>query len=261
MTAEQAAELCGVLRPRVAVPIHYRYTAGPLRDRLLLRYDGTPERFVTTLAWLAPTNAGEDPRVRRAHDRPGRDAPVMQAGVGSSDMVGERFLLAPHTAPARRAAAPSSWSPKQPTRPLAVTGVRDLARLLLVFVLVVGARATHVPGSVLLAATVNPAADPGIALVHRGWEATAHGVHKVTAAALLATFALLPAPSSDRRERNASRCASAPDRTDRGRLQRRSLHLVDDPQAAGSSNAGRSPTSSACCNSAPSPRTSVRLRP
>jgi hypothetical protein len=50
----QAAELCGVLRPRVAVPIHYRYTAGALRDRLLLRYDGTPERFVAALASLAP---------------------------------------------------------------------------------------------------------------------------------------------------------------------------------------------------------------
>jgi L-ascorbate metabolism protein UlaG (beta-lactamase superfamily) len=52
--SKQAAELCGVLRPRVAVPIHYRYTAGWLRDRLLLRYDGTPERFVAALTSLAP---------------------------------------------------------------------------------------------------------------------------------------------------------------------------------------------------------------
>ena len=54
MTAEQAAELAGVLRPRVAVPIHYRYTAGPVRDRLLLKYDGTPERFAAALAAAPP---------------------------------------------------------------------------------------------------------------------------------------------------------------------------------------------------------------
>jgi len=54
MTAEEAAELAGVLRPRVAVPIHYAYTAGPLRDRLLLRYDGTPQRFATALQSAAP---------------------------------------------------------------------------------------------------------------------------------------------------------------------------------------------------------------
>lgn len=45
MSAEQAGELCGVLRPKIAVPTHYAFTAGPLRDRLFLKYDGTPERF------------------------------------------------------------------------------------------------------------------------------------------------------------------------------------------------------------------------
>jgi L-ascorbate metabolism protein UlaG (beta-lactamase superfamily) len=50
MTAEEAAELCGVLKPRVAVPIHYAFTAGPVRDRLLLKYDGTPERFEQAVA-------------------------------------------------------------------------------------------------------------------------------------------------------------------------------------------------------------------
>ena len=44
-----------MLRPRVAVPIHYAYTAGRLRDRLLLRYDGTPERFAAALRAAAPT--------------------------------------------------------------------------------------------------------------------------------------------------------------------------------------------------------------
>ena len=55
MTAEQAAELAGVLRPRVAVPIHYAYTAGPVRDRLLLRYDGTADRFGAALRAAAAT--------------------------------------------------------------------------------------------------------------------------------------------------------------------------------------------------------------
>jgi L-ascorbate metabolism protein UlaG (beta-lactamase superfamily) len=50
MTAEQAAQLCAVLRPRVAVPIHYSFTAGPVRDRILLKYDGTPQRFVAAVA-------------------------------------------------------------------------------------------------------------------------------------------------------------------------------------------------------------------
>jgi L-ascorbate metabolism protein UlaG (beta-lactamase superfamily) len=54
MTAEQAGELCGVLRPRVAVPTHYAFTAGPLRDRLLLKYDGTPQRFERAAAQHAP---------------------------------------------------------------------------------------------------------------------------------------------------------------------------------------------------------------
>ena len=54
MTAEEAAGLAVVLRARVAVPIHYRYTAGPIRDRLLLKYNGTPERFAAALASAAP---------------------------------------------------------------------------------------------------------------------------------------------------------------------------------------------------------------
>ena len=44
-----------MLRPRVAVPIHYAYTAGPVRDRLLLRYDGTADRFGAALRAAAAT--------------------------------------------------------------------------------------------------------------------------------------------------------------------------------------------------------------
>lgn len=54
MNAEQAGEYCAVLRPRVAVPTHYAFTAGPMRDRLFLKYDGTPERFQSAVARHAP---------------------------------------------------------------------------------------------------------------------------------------------------------------------------------------------------------------
>jgi L-ascorbate metabolism protein UlaG (beta-lactamase superfamily) len=77
MNAEQAAELCGVLRPKVAVPIHYRFTAGPLRDRLLLRYDGTPERFVAAARSFAP---GTEVRVLE----PGQPLELGIAGVLAS---------------------------------------------------------------------------------------------------------------------------------------------------------------------------------
>jgi L-ascorbate metabolism protein UlaG (beta-lactamase superfamily) len=54
MNAEEAGEYCAVLRPKTAVPIHYAFTAGPLRDRLFLGYDGTPERFQRAVARHAP---------------------------------------------------------------------------------------------------------------------------------------------------------------------------------------------------------------
>ena len=54
MNAKEAAELCAILRPRVAVPIHYAFTAGPIRDRLLLKYTGTAEEFAREAALRAP---------------------------------------------------------------------------------------------------------------------------------------------------------------------------------------------------------------
>jgi hypothetical protein len=36
------------------VPIHYAFTARPVRDRLLLKSDGTPERFAAAVASHAP---------------------------------------------------------------------------------------------------------------------------------------------------------------------------------------------------------------
>ncbi|NUR86666.1 MAG: MBL fold metallo-hydrolase [Nonomuraea sp.] len=57
MTDLQAAELCGVLRPALAVPIHYAFTAGPVRDRLFLAYEGTAEGFRAAVASSAPGTA------------------------------------------------------------------------------------------------------------------------------------------------------------------------------------------------------------
>ena len=60
MNAREAAELTGMLNPRFAVPIHYRFTGGPVGDRVLLRYDGTPEEFEQEAARRAP---GTDVRI------------------------------------------------------------------------------------------------------------------------------------------------------------------------------------------------------
>lgn len=54
MNAVEAADLTRVLHPRLAVPIHYAFTAGPLRDKLLLKTDPRPEVFVDAAAEAAP---------------------------------------------------------------------------------------------------------------------------------------------------------------------------------------------------------------
>jgi L-ascorbate metabolism protein UlaG (beta-lactamase superfamily) len=55
MDAEEAATLASVLRASVAVPIHYAFTGGPVGDRLLVKHDGRPDRFVSAVSDLAPT--------------------------------------------------------------------------------------------------------------------------------------------------------------------------------------------------------------
>src|SRR5262249_4029861 len=57
MNAEQAAELCSVMRPASPCRSHYAFTAGPVRDRVLLRHDGTPERFVRAMSAAPPDTA------------------------------------------------------------------------------------------------------------------------------------------------------------------------------------------------------------
>ncbi len=54
MNARQAAELTAVLAPRLAVPIHYAFTAGPLRERFMLRLDRRTSTFVDAATDLAP---------------------------------------------------------------------------------------------------------------------------------------------------------------------------------------------------------------
>jgi L-ascorbate metabolism protein UlaG (beta-lactamase superfamily) len=58
MNAQDAAELCRIIQPRYAVPIHYTFTGGPIMDRLVLKYAGTPQevtqQFQQAAARLAP---------------------------------------------------------------------------------------------------------------------------------------------------------------------------------------------------------------
>lgn len=54
MSARQAAQLCGLLKPRYAIPTHYAFTGGPLQDHVLLKYDGTAEEFAAAVPTYAP---------------------------------------------------------------------------------------------------------------------------------------------------------------------------------------------------------------
>lgn len=55
MDAAEAAELTSVLRPRLAVPIHYAFTGGPILDRVMLKLDrDRPELYQQAVDDLAP---------------------------------------------------------------------------------------------------------------------------------------------------------------------------------------------------------------
>jgi L-ascorbate metabolism protein UlaG (beta-lactamase superfamily) len=58
MNPEDAAQLCGIIHPRYAVPMHYTFTGGPEKDKTLLKYVGTPEEllrsFQSSVAERAP---------------------------------------------------------------------------------------------------------------------------------------------------------------------------------------------------------------
>ena len=46
MNPQDAAELCRIIHPRYAVPIHYAFTGGPVEDAQTLKYAGTPEALL-----------------------------------------------------------------------------------------------------------------------------------------------------------------------------------------------------------------------
>jgi L-ascorbate metabolism protein UlaG (beta-lactamase superfamily) len=54
MSAMQAAELCAILKPKIAVPIHYNYTGGSFHDKFILKYDGNAQQFVNSATIKAP---------------------------------------------------------------------------------------------------------------------------------------------------------------------------------------------------------------
>lgn len=104
-------------------------------------------------------------------------------------VVGVRFLLAPRVAATGYGVVPD-LGPRSAGAYLSVKGVRDIASGLIVIVLMV-ARATHLLGWVILAATIIPLADTAIVLTSGGSKGIAWGVHGATAALMLVTAGLL----------------------------------------------------------------------
>jgi len=54
MSADEAAQLAGILKPSVAVPIHYAFTGSAFTDTFILSRNGTPDRFVAAARQFAP---------------------------------------------------------------------------------------------------------------------------------------------------------------------------------------------------------------
>ncbi len=54
MSATQAAELCAIIKPKVAVPIHYNYTGGSFHDKYILKYNGNANQFADSAQVKAP---------------------------------------------------------------------------------------------------------------------------------------------------------------------------------------------------------------
>jgi hypothetical protein len=103
--------------------------------------------------------------------------------------VGTRFLVSPAKAAAAYGVSVGrEVSGADPY--LSVKGVRDVASGLMTFVLI-WAREPRVLGGFLLAATVIPVGDAVIVLRRGGRKSTAYGVHAPTAAAMVATAAIL----------------------------------------------------------------------
>jgi L-ascorbate metabolism protein UlaG (beta-lactamase superfamily) len=54
MSATQAAELCSIIKPKIAIPIHYNFTAGNFKDKFILKYNGDAKKFVDSAIVKAP---------------------------------------------------------------------------------------------------------------------------------------------------------------------------------------------------------------
>lgn len=103
--------------------------------------------------------------------------------------IGARFLVAPHTAAAGYGVLPDLDQPGARAY-LSVKGIRDITTGLFVVILLV-ARAPHLAGWVMLAATLIPIVDASIVLRNGGAKSVAYGVHGGTAVVMLVTTALL----------------------------------------------------------------------
>jgi L-ascorbate metabolism protein UlaG (beta-lactamase superfamily) len=62
MDAIEAAELTQVLRPRLAVPIHYAITGGPILDRVMLKLDRDRPELYTRVPSRTPTSPAKAAR-------------------------------------------------------------------------------------------------------------------------------------------------------------------------------------------------------
>jgi hypothetical protein len=104
-------------------------------------------------------------------------------------VVGARFLVVPQAAAAQYGiTAERGGGPTDPY--LAAKGVRDIASGIAAFALL-AARKPHILGGYLVAASIIPIGDGINVLRSNGPKATAYGVHGATAAAMLATAAIL----------------------------------------------------------------------
>ncbi|MEN4476281.1 DUF4267 domain-containing protein [Mycolicibacterium cosmeticum] len=103
--------------------------------------------------------------------------------------IGARFLVAPRTAAAGYGVLPDLDQPGVRAY-LGVKGIRDITTGVFVIILLL-ARATHLAGWVMLAATLIPITDAVIVLRNGGAKSVAYGVHGATAVVMLVTTALL----------------------------------------------------------------------
>ena len=104
-------------------------------------------------------------------------------------VIGARFLLAPQAAAAAYGITSEQGDPASDPY-LAVKGVRDIASGVVAFALLASGK-PHSLGKYMAAASIIPIGDAAIVLRNNGPKATAYGVHGTTAAAMLATAALL----------------------------------------------------------------------